>query len=126
MKEIENQEFELDYKLIGRRIQKERLRAKMTQDELAEAANFSKGHLGHIETGTANVGLKTLIRIANALHVTVDILLQDVVHTNDLFSGAIMTLLDKFTDEQKDVAYHILAYLYEFTNKTTDESAPED
>ena len=44
----------MDYSGIGNRIKKYRDAAKMTQQELAEATNYSIQHISHIENGQTN------------------------------------------------------------------------
>ena len=114
---------ELNYAVIGRRIQEERLKRRFTQEQLAEAADISKGHLGHIESGATKCGLESLVRIANALHTSVDALLQDELHNSDLFSKSIMVQVDRLTDGQKEVILHTLMDINERINN---QPTPED
>ena len=65
----------MNFCALGQRIQKIRNRRCMTQQELAEASSLSVPHISHIETGRKQVSLCALIRIAEALNVTVDQLL---------------------------------------------------
>ena len=65
----------LDYKTIGKQIKIERIKRDFTQERVAEFADISVPHLSNIERGTTKVGLQTLVKIANALHVSLDFLL---------------------------------------------------
>lgn len=76
--------MELDYKAIGKRIKIARIRADLTQERLAERIDLSPTHLSNIETGTTKVSLRTIVRLANALDVTVDDLLCDSVIRADV------------------------------------------
>lgn len=67
----------MDYEALGRRVRQQRKLLKMTQEELASAAEVSTSYIGHIERGLKRCSLETLIGISNALNVTPDILLQD-------------------------------------------------
>ena len=68
----------MNQKQIGRNIKDLRKEQHMTQAELAERANISAIHLSHIETGTVNMSLDTLLCLCNALTVTPnDILLGE-------------------------------------------------
>ncbi len=69
----------LDYKSIGKRIKIARIRAEMTQEQLAEKADISPTHCSNIETGTTRVSLTTIVEIANALDITANDLLCDQV-----------------------------------------------
>ena len=69
--------MELNYKAIGKRIKIARIRADLTQEQLAEAVDLSPTHLSNIETGTTRVSLTSIVNLANALSVTVDDFLCD-------------------------------------------------
>lgn len=69
--------YNMDYEALGRRVRQQRKLLKMTQEELAAAADVSTSYIGHIERGLKRCSLETLIGISNALNVTPDILLQD-------------------------------------------------
>ena len=70
----------MDQKAIGRRIKVARERKGLTQEELAEEVDLSPMHVSVIERGVKLPKLETLINIANALDVSADVLLQDVVN----------------------------------------------
>lgn len=70
---------------VGDRIREIRETQKLTQDQLAEKADISKGFLSEIENGKRNVSSEYLLRVANALCASVDYLLRgttDVSHVN--------------------------------------------
>lgn len=54
---------------IGARIRAERTRCGISQRQLALMTGTSRSYLWKIETGTADVGIDVLIRIAKALDV---------------------------------------------------------
>ena len=66
----------MDYQQIGRQIRTTRLRRKMTQAQLAEAADLSVPYISHVERGKKRVSLDALRRISQALDVTVDQILS--------------------------------------------------
>lgn len=66
----------MDYQQIGRQIRAARLRRKMTQAQLAEAADLSVPYISHVERGKKRVSLDALLRISQAVDVTVDQLLS--------------------------------------------------
>lgn len=87
--------MELDYKAIGKRIKIARINADMTQEHLSDLVELSPSHMSNIETGTAKVSLTTMVRIANALSVTIDDLLCDnLVHAKVQFEQDIQQMLD--------------------------------
>lgn len=66
----------MDYQQIGQQIRAARLRRKMTQAQLAETADLSVPYISHVERGKKRVSLDALLRISQALEVTVDQLLS--------------------------------------------------
>jgi transcriptional regulator with XRE-family HTH domain len=65
---------------VGRRIAELRHQRGWTQSQLAELAHVNTAQIGVIESGRANLTLRTLIRIASLLGVHVQELL-DVPHS---------------------------------------------
>ena len=70
----------MDLCAIGSRIKAAREKTGMTQEDLAAALEMSPTHISVIERGVKSPKLETLVNIANALNVSSDTLLQDVVH----------------------------------------------
>ena len=100
----------IDYKSIGRRIKAARVSLDMTQERLAEKVNLSPSHLSNIETGTTKVSLSTIVKLANALHVSVDSLLADsVVQSKAVFEQDIQTILSDCDDYEIRVIADIAA-----------------
>ena len=60
----------------GDRIREIREQRGMTQDQLAEAANISKGFLSEVENNKRNVSSENLLKIANVLGASADYLLR--------------------------------------------------
>lgn len=65
----------LNFKHIGRQIKKARSNKKMTQAALAELVEMSTTYISHIESAKKQASLEVIVRLANALDVTVDHLL---------------------------------------------------
>ena len=55
--------------LLGRNLREARLRAGLTQTDVANIADSSQPYIGAIERGEMNVQLSTLLRVAYAVHV---------------------------------------------------------
>lgn len=66
---------------IGDRIKEVREQRRWTQDKLAKETKISKGFLSEVENnkGTGNIGADYVLRIANALGVSLDYLLRGEV-----------------------------------------------
>ena len=69
----------MDQVAIGARIKAARERVHLTQEQLAEIIDISPTHMSVIERGVKTPKLDTFVRIANALGVSADVLLRDVV-----------------------------------------------
>lgn len=61
-------------KTIGRQIQLARKARKLTVEQLSEKVGIGNATLGHIECGSTNPSLRTLLAIADALDVSLDFL----------------------------------------------------
>jgi transcriptional regulator with XRE-family HTH domain len=61
---------------VGVRIRSRRQELGWTQEQLAEKARISKGFLSDLETGARNVSAEYLLKIAQALSVTLDFLMK--------------------------------------------------
>ncbi|MCB1226580.1 MAG: helix-turn-helix transcriptional regulator [Verrucomicrobiales bacterium] len=61
---------------VGNRIRDKRLSLNYTQDRLATAAGISKGFLSDVETGTRSPSAEYLLKIGNALGVSLDYLMK--------------------------------------------------
>lgn len=66
----------INYARIAEKIQRTRKMKKLTQADMADLTGFAVSHISHLETHRRNVSLESLIRIASALNVTVDQLLE--------------------------------------------------
>ena len=66
---------------IGKYIRQYRTERKMRQEDLAEKANLSPNYIGMIERGEKIPSLETLIDILNALEISADMVLCDVLKT---------------------------------------------
>lgn len=69
--------MEINYVAIGHRIRQHRLAKNLSQEALSERANVTPAHFSHIERGNTKPSLPTLLRIANALGVSLDDLVCD-------------------------------------------------
>ena len=69
----------MDLKAVGQRIKAAREAKNLTQEELAALVNLSTTHVSVIERGLKVTKLDTFVAIANALAVSADALLMDVV-----------------------------------------------
>ncbi len=66
----------MDYIALGKTIRNIRLSRGMKQKDLAELCDLSDSYIGHIENARGIPSLETVVKVANALEVTVDQLLS--------------------------------------------------
>lgn len=96
----------MDYVLLGQRIRTARLSAGMSQEQLAEKVNLTSQHISHTEVASTKISLPALVKIANALHTSVDKLLCDSIQDSKTY------LLDDvkmvFSDCNADEIYVML------------------
>lgn len=79
-----------NYKIIGQRIKKERETLKLTQKELAERAGIDFRFLGNIERGVSKPSLDTIVSIAQAIDMPLDLLVAEhILHKNPPENSAI-------------------------------------
>lgn len=69
----------MDYVALGKNIRLRRQLLGLRQEDLAEKCLCSTSHIGAVEKARTIPSLETIIRIANALDVTVDELLYESI-----------------------------------------------
>lgn len=74
----------MDLNVAGRRIKEARERKNLTQEELVELVDLSSTHVSVIERGLKATKTDTFVSIANALDVSADSLLVDVLDRSAL------------------------------------------
>ncbi len=67
----------MNFVALGKNIRKYRKVAKLSQEKLAEKCECSNGHIGMIENAKTTPSLEMIVKISNALNVTVDMLINE-------------------------------------------------
>jgi len=94
---------------IGSNIRKFRLMKKLRQEDLAEKAGLSTNYVGALERGEKVPSLETLIDILNALGVSADMVMCDVVHTGYTVKHSLLTeRLEKISQEDRARIYDVV------------------
>ena len=96
----------MDYKLLGQRIRTARLAAGLSQEQLAEMVGLTSQHISHTEVASTKISLPSLVKIANALHTSVDKLLSDSVQDSKSYLMADVQTV--FADCDPDEVYVML------------------
>ncbi|XVG96380.1 helix-turn-helix domain-containing protein [Eubacteriales bacterium KG125] len=108
----------IDYLLIGMRVRETRLSAKFTQEMLAELSDLSPVYISNIENNKKKPSLESVVKIANALGITVDELLTGnlLSHPSDYQTDidALMFDCDKY---EKRLFYEILKFTKDIIRK---------
>jgi transcriptional regulator with XRE-family HTH domain len=66
------------YKTLGEAVRSERKKARFSQEDLAERADFTRNYIGDIERGEKKPTVEALAKIAKALKCRVRDLVWDV------------------------------------------------
>lgn len=91
----------MDLYCLGNRIRKTRMNCGITQEKLAEMVDISTNFMSLIENGR-NMSVETLVKIADALGVTVDYLLSDTMEVqSDKIMNQIAQNLSTLSDDEK-------------------------
>ena len=95
-------------KLIGKRISQARNFRNLTQENLSELTGLSVSAISRIETGHNSTSLKTLHKICDAMDISMDYILYDILSNNanekkysDPTTKDILFLLETLTEEQR-------------------------
>lgn len=70
-------ENELNIEALGLKVKQFRKEKGYSAEKLADISGVSKSHINNIESANSSVSTEVLVRIANALEVSVDVLLGD-------------------------------------------------
>ena len=104
----------MDLRAIGARIKAARERAGITQEDLAAELEMSPTHISVLERGLKAPKLETLVNIANALHVSSDMLLQDVVlYAADGLASELSAAISKLSPKEQERVLNAIRALTE-------------
>ena len=94
---------------IGKNVRKYRLMKKLRQEDLAEKAGLTTNYIGMVERGEKIPSLETFIKILNALGVSADMVLSEVLDTGYTVKNSMLNeKLEKLTPEDRDRIYEVL------------------
>lgn len=88
----------MDYLALGKNIKKYRRIADLTQEDLAEFCDCSASHIGQVENGKTVPSLEMTLRIANALNISIDRLVnKDYKHPEYIYMKDIAERVGKYS-----------------------------
>ena len=95
---------------IGRAIKTARERLNMTQNDLSTTIGCSSKHISAIERGIKSPRLETIIKIINILHITPNILFQDIIEFDTDFNNdkEFSSIVGWLTEEDRDMVLRVV------------------
>lgn len=105
---------------IGKNIRKYRLMKKYRQEDLAERTGLSANYIGMVERGEKVPSLETFINMLNALDVSADMVLADVLKTGYIVKNSILNeKMSKLAPEDRDKIYEVIDTLVRHSKQIT-------
>lgn len=116
----------LSYKMIGRRIKEYRIKAAMSQDELAQKIGISTPFMNRLENGQRNITLENLAKISVILNVSIEYLIAGTVLDKKEEASSEFARLTKSCDESTtelllNICKDILTRFHSY-HKSTDQN----
>lgn len=103
---------------IGKNIRTYRRMRKWRQEDLAEKTGLSTNYIGMVERGEKIPALETFISIVNALGVSADMILVDVLDTGYIVKNSLLAeKLDKLSKEDRDKIYDVIDTMIKHSTK---------
>ncbi len=104
----------MDLKSIGPNIRKYRLERGMKQEQLAELTNLSANYIGMVERADKIPSLTTFIRIINALNVSADMVLGDILNNKyEIRSSLVFDKIGNLPDKDQQLIYAVIDAMLE-------------
>lgn len=107
-------------KTIGMNIRKYRLAKKLRQEDLAEKTGLSVNYIGMLERGEKIPALETFIDIINALGISADMVLADVLDVGYTVKNSILNeKFSKISTEDRERIYEVIDTLLRHSKQIT-------
>lgn len=101
---------DIDYTKIGIRLKRYRQKAHLTQEMLADKIDVATSTIAHAESGTSKPSLPLLLKVANALNISLDQLVCDNLPIAEVYLDKdIADLLSDCTTVEKRIIRDIVA-----------------
>lgn len=99
----------MNYESIGKNIRKYRSDKKMRQEDLAELTGLSTTYVGMVERGEKIPSLETFLSILNALNISADMVLYEVLSTGyDIKVSLLNEKLESLSAKDKTLVYNVV------------------
>ncbi len=108
----------MNIETIGKRIRKYREARGWRQSDFAEMIDLSVTYTGMIERGEKTPKLETFIKIANALNVSTDLLLADVVNAQyEIRSSELLDEIAALKPAERERIYRVIRAMIDYEKK---------
>lgn len=97
----------INYAAIGQRVKEYRIKACLTQSELAEELDVSTGYISQIECGHTQVSLNRLDSIASIIDTNIENLISDL-SDKEYKENLILEITNNWTTEQSELLFNIV------------------
>ena len=102
----------MNYDNIGKNIRSYRIKRKLRQEDLAEITDLSVTYIGMVERGEKIPALETFIKILNALEVSADIILADVLKVGyEIKSSLLNEQINALSPTERDKVFDVIETL---------------
>ena len=102
----------MNYDSIGKNIRSYRIKRKLRQEDLAEMTDLSVTYIGMVERGEKIPALETFIKILNALEVSADIILADVLKVGyEIKSSLLNEQINALSPTERDKVFDVIETL---------------
>ena len=102
----------MNYDSIGKNIRSYRIKRKLRQEDLAEITDLSVTYRGMVERGEKIPALETFIKILNALEVSADIILADVLKVGYEIKSSLLTeQINALSPTERDKVFDVIETL---------------
>lgn len=99
--------MKLDF--IGKNIRKYRMLKGLRQEDVAERANLSVNYVGMIERGEKTPSLETFINIVNAIGISADMILCDVLNNGYAVKESLLSeKMKKLPIKERNKIYDVI------------------
>ena len=120
-------QISVNHRQIGYRIKEVREQNHISQAQLAEMTDLSVSYISHIENAKRKASLESVIRIVNALGITVDELLAGVQMNNPAaYQTDIDMLMEDCSKNEKRFIYELIKASLETMHNNGWELASSD
>ena len=103
----------IDRAALGKRVASARKDSGLTSEQLADRSGVSAVYIRQIESGRYQPSVSTLVALSNALHKSLDFLLQDSTEWNELKSlRGIAELCLRLSPEQTETVRRMIESMY--------------